>query len=241
MRMPRVAAERDHAELHVGALPDDERPCRVLRGLHAVRLQVLGQHAPRHVEREDDRTLLDRDRDDGLGPRGAEDHEEQRRDEQRRRDVALATRPLAERLAYQREVRVAQRVLLTAALRPDVRGDERGHDEDEEEVPRPEEVHAIFTARSFARRCLRICAKRTTERTRSVSVSSSSTSTPARRNVVASISSRLRTTSSKRFRKRRSDVSTQRCSPVSASFITIIPISGISRSRWSTRRIASVS
>ena len=85
----RGACERHDADAHVGRLLLDERLGRFLRGGEAVRLDVGRAHAERHVDREDDRALLGRQRDDRGRARDREQHRgDDREEEEQRRQVA---------------------------------------------------------------------------------------------------------------------------------------------------------
>src|SRR2546425_1065658 len=102
-------------------------------------------------------------------------------------------RTAAEGLADERDVGVAKRVTMPAALREDVEDRERGDHGEQAERPRPLEAHALaLAATDRAARCLRAYAKRAIERTRSSSVCSTRTSTPAFANASARCCSRRR-------------------------------------------------
>src|SRR5207253_3048939 len=84
-------------------------------------------------------------------------------------------------------------------------------------------------------RLFRQYANLTIARTRSSSVRSTSTSTPARANVALSDSSRRLAACAKRSRKHWSPVFTRSCSPVLLSVRTTVPMSGSSSSRGSAK------
>src|SRR5438445_13098131 len=89
-------------------------------------------------------------------------------------------RTAAEGLADERDVGVAKRVTMPAALREDVEDRERGDHGEQAERPRPLEAHALaLAATDRAARCLRAYAKRTTERTRAPPVRRPRTAPPA--------------------------------------------------------------
>ena len=86
-----AVAEGDHADQHRGRLALDEASCRGLGRLHPGRREVVGRHAARDVEREDDRPLDARHADDALRPGHRQDEDRQTGDEQRRGDPPSET------------------------------------------------------------------------------------------------------------------------------------------------------
>ena len=92
----------------VRRLAFDEPACRGLGRLHPGRREVVGGHAARDVEREDDRALDARHADDALRPGHRQDEDRQTGHEQRGRDAPSKAPLGAERRAGRRPDRAGQ-------------------------------------------------------------------------------------------------------------------------------------
>ncbi len=102
----RLHERRGRAEGHdrdprMGRMLFDEGLRGGLRGREAVRIDVLGAHAERHVHRQHDGLLLRRQGDDGSRTRDRDDRCDQRQQEQQRRDVPAELPIGTERILHQ--------------------------------------------------------------------------------------------------------------------------------------------
>ena len=107
-----AAGEGDHADARTAWLVGDEGARRRLCGLDARRLDVVGAHAARDVDREDHGLVVRGQRDHRRRARGREQHRAERREQDRRRHVAPPPQALADRGLDDLEVGVTQRRLL---------------------------------------------------------------------------------------------------------------------------------
>src|SRR6185503_18192118 len=173
------------------------------------------------------------------GARDGGDHDAEREQQQRRRHVPPPGEP-AHRFLDQAEAGVAHCGLPLPAQEPEIRGDQQRQGERQPEHLGPLEAHATALTLTRLRR-RRSSMKRLISSTRSTSVESSIASTPESRKALRSPSSRFAAAAAKRLRNFGSCVSTNSCSPVSASRNRSKPRSGSSLSSGSCRRTATTS
>ena len=173
-------AEGHHADHHAGRLALHEVRGGGLGRVHAGGLQVVGGHAARDVEGQDDRALDARHADHRLRPGQRHGQDGQPEQEKRRRDVPAPAHPACARpcclapgqrchsaAMHRRRRRHAATAYTSAAA--------SGNHQTAKSITG--QINDIGL--SLRRCCCRSLAKRTIARTRSSSVESDSASTPA--------------------------------------------------------------
>ena len=138
-RQPGVA-ERDDADDDAGGLALDEGLGGRLGRVHPGRLEVVGRHAARDVEGEDDRALRAGQADRGLRP-GQGDHQDgQSGDEQDGRDPGTQAKGPADRRLAEAQAG-ANHGPASSPLEGAVQQDPERHERHREEHRRPDERH----------------------------------------------------------------------------------------------------
>ena len=224
-----VRGERDDADRACRAAGRRRTPCAAsCAAAMRLGLHVGGAHAARHVHRQDDGLVLRRQRDHRRRPRDRDDQQRQRQQEQERRHVAAEALPGAHRVPDQRQAGVAQRRPSScAAAAADTRATTQRHQQQQPQHLGPEERHRAASevlrqhaaGRELAAplaqigeaqdRIDQVVVGRELERVDAGVAKRRAQARPRARSAAAA----------KRLRKPRSWVSTNSCSPVSASWI----------------------
>ena len=111
-----LGREHDQPDAVAGGKPGEEAPDRLLRGTQPRRLDVIGGHRARDVDRERDRGLLAGHRHSRLGPRERSEGARQRQQRKHRREQVAPASPAGRDGGQHLDVRVVDRVAGTTAL-----------------------------------------------------------------------------------------------------------------------------